>query len=322
MNKKASIIIPLYKEAKNFEQCIKSIVSQSLKELEIICINNNQNDEADKILQKFQKNDKRINIINKMEEGLGSAINAGLNAANAEYIAIINPNDYIDKKMHENLYKLAKKCDADIVKSPYSSLYQEEKKPEKINWQKRCKIPAWFFRINECPSFLAFHPSIFTSLYKRTFLNNNSIRFVEAKNNGFIDAPFHIETMLLAQKIIYTDTAYYYRRQKTLSSNGEKSFIFDRAEEISQILLKQKTRDKNVFANIYKRQLKLIATALDISKENSCVEIKDVSYEAQRRIEIIAKNMDEDIIKNNPYIDEFEKRFFSMLTNIKTKNTV
>ena len=83
MNKKASIIIPLYKEAKNFEQCIKSIVSQSLKELEIICINNNQNDEADKILQKFQKNDKRINIINKMEEGLGSAINAGLNAANA-----------------------------------------------------------------------------------------------------------------------------------------------------------------------------------------------------------------------------------------------
>ncbi len=321
MNKKISVIIPVYNKINSLEQCLKSITSQSLKELEIICINNSLSDEINKILEKFQRHDKRINIINKIDEGLGSALNAGLNKAGGEYIAIIYCDDYIDKKMYENLYKLAKKCDADIVKSPYYNVRSESQKPEKINWQKRCKIPAWFFRINECPSFLSFHPSIFTSIYKRTFLNNNSIRFVQAKNNGYIDAPFHIETMLLAQKIIYTDVPYYYKRKNSTEENIAS--IFDRLEEMSEILLKQRVKDKNIIANIYIRQLKLIKNILNTSLDDlNNIKAKNISYEIQRRIETILTSMDEDIIKNSPCINESERTFFSLLTSIKTKNTI
>ncbi len=324
MEKSISVILPVYNAADNLFRCIKSLQSQTFKDFEIICINSASSDKSSDILENFSKKDKRIKVINKINEGTGSACNAGINTACGKYLSIIEPNDFIHKKMFENLFALAEKSEADIVKSPYHKFEDDTtvlkdgfKLQNKVEWSKRCKIPNWFFRINECPSLLSFHPGIFSAIYKKSFLNNNSIRFVEARgNNSFIDMPFNIETLLLAGKIVYTDNSCYFHRVAPVKFSNPEDYIFpfDRIEEVLQILTRQKIKDKNIIANIYKRILKIINIVFEAYDKENSLNIKNMPYEIQLRIEKIILNMDEDIINNSLFIDDFERRFFNILT--------
>lgn len=327
MEKNISVILPVYNAYEGLFRCLKSLTMQTFKNFEIICINNSSSDLSLDVLENFSKKDNRIKIINKINEGTGSAYNAGINAANGEYLILAEPFDFYHKKTLENLYKLAKKSEADIVKSPYSKFIDNQEKIkggyeilEKTEWSKRCKIPNWFFRINECPSLLSFHPAIFATLYKKTFLNNNSIRFVETRGqnlptNSFIDLPFSIETMLLAKKIVYTDNIYSYHRKTMFDFQNIEECIslFDRIEEVFEILAVQKIRDKNITANVYKRALKLINLVFEGLDEQNKFDLKNMPYEIQLRIEKMIDLMDEDIINNSLFIDDFERRFFNFL---------
>lgn len=323
MEKNISIILPIFNACDSIFRCLKSLTSQTFKNIEIICINSGSNDKTADILENLARKDSRIRIINKINDGYGSACNIGINVASGEYITIIEPSGFCNRKMFENLFKLARKSEADIVKSPYYKFIDKPKIKssfeiqEKVDWNKRCKIPNWFFRVNECPSFLSFHPAIFSSLYKKSFLNNNSIRFVEARGqNSFVDMPFYIETMLLAKKIVYTDIAYYCHKSNEFDFQNLEDciFPFDRAEEVLQILAKQKIKDKNITVNIYKRILKLISIVFTILDKEEKFDIKNMPYEVQLRIEKIISSLDEDIINNNLYIDDFERRFFNILS--------
>ncbi len=324
--KKISIIIPVYNACEKLFRCLKSLQEQSFKDLEIICINSASSDKSLDILENFSKKDSRIKIINKINEGRGHACNTGINTAEGEYISIIEPYDFMHKKMFENLYKLAKKSEADIVKSPYYKFIDDKtnknsfKIQKRTDWNKRCKIPNWFFRINECSSFLSFHPGVFASLYKKTFLNNNSIRFVETRGynspvDSFIDMPFYTETMLIAGKIVYTDNPYYYHRNTILEFQDPKEYIFpfDRVEEVLQILIRQKVKDKNIIANVYKRILKVINIVFEALDTENSLDIKNMPYEVQLRVEKIISSLDEDIVNNSLFIDDFERRFFNIL---------
>ncbi len=331
MEKNVSIIIPVCNSEKYLSECLKSICSQTLKNIEIICINDGSNDSSFEILSSFEKKDERIRLVSKINEGFGCALNIGLNLAGGEYVGIVEPTDFVDKKMFEKLYALSRKCDADIVKSAYFKYFEktkvESEKKQKVSFEKYCKVPTWFFRIAECPSFFSFHPSIWSAIYKRTFLNNNSIRFVEAKNFSFVDNPFQVESMLLAQKIVYTGSAYYFRRQKLQcdiqNEVGISDFasLFNRADEMYEILARCKNKDRNILAHIYKRELGFIRHTLEAHVKTAKAplpldnyDIKNVPYEIQLRIEKALSRMDEDIIKNNPVFDTRERNFYNYLS--------
>jgi len=330
MEKNISIILPVYNAESGLFRCLKSLTAQSFKNIEIICINNSSSDKSLDILENFKRKDSRIKIINKMNEGYGNACNIGLNVAEGEYVSIIEAFDFTHKKMFENLFKLAQKSEADIVKSPYYKFEDNVKtakggfcarniEGKRVEWSKRCKIPNWFFRINECPSFLSFHPAIFSSLFRKSFLNSNSIRFVEARGqNTFVDMPFYIETMLLARKIVYTDNPYYYHRYKTFDSKNPEDYIlpFDRVEETFRILQRQKIKDKNITANIYKKALKIINKIISAINKDEEFNIKNMPYELQLRVEKIIAMMDEDIINNSLFIDDYERRLFNLLAPV------
>lgn len=323
MEKQISIIVPVFNAYDTLFRCLKSLICQTFKDIEIICIDNGSNDKSSEVLENFAKKDSRIKIINKINDGYGSSCNIGINAASGKYLSIVETSGLCHKKMFDNLFKLAEKSEADIVKSPYYKITDTNNVKNgfeiqnKVDWNKRCKIPNWFFRINECPSFLSFHPAVFSSLYKKTFLNNNSIRFVEARGqNSFVDMPFYVESMLSAKKIVYTDNPYYCHRHKTFSFQNLEDciFPFDRIEEVFQILIGQKNKDKNITANIYKRVLKLINIVFTALDREEKFDIKNMPYEVQLRIEKIISSLDEDIVNNNLFIDDFERRFFNLLT--------
>ena len=96
---KISIIVPVYNTEKFLEKCLNSLIKQTLKDIEIICINDGSIDNSLQILRKFANKDKRIQIINQTNSGLSIARNAGINKATGEYIGFVDSDDWVDLKL-------------------------------------------------------------------------------------------------------------------------------------------------------------------------------------------------------------------------------
>lgn len=308
MSYKISVIVPVYNVENYLSKCIESIINQSLKDIEIICINDGSKDSSKEILEKYQSEDERIIILNKSNAGYGAACNYGLKLAKGEYIAIVEPDDFIDSNMYNDLYNLAKSQNADIVKSSYYEYRDEnqQKDIKKINWTNDYEMPNYPFKIEECPQFLYFHPSIWSCIYKNSFLKTNNINFVEPKGAGWADNPFQVKTLCSAKKILYTDKAYYYYRITNPNSSSTVVNInnpFDRSNEIHEYLEKNNIKNENLLAHLYKREFSYIDIVL------SCITPDMINF-AYKKILNLLNRMDKNIINNNQFINSYEKQTF------------
>lgn len=125
---KISVMVPVYNTSKYLEKCLESIVNQSLKDIEIICVNDGSTDNSFEILKKFSNKDKRIIVINKKNGGLTSARNTALKIAKGEYCLNIDSDDWIEQGYFEVMYNKAKEDDLDIVISDFYKEFTAEKK--------------------------------------------------------------------------------------------------------------------------------------------------------------------------------------------------
>ena len=98
-----SVIIPAFNVEKYVEKCLQSVVWQTYKDLEIICINDGSNDETQRILEKYARLDSRVKILIQKNKSVSSARNLGLKNAKAEYIAFVDSDDIIGKNYMQNL---------------------------------------------------------------------------------------------------------------------------------------------------------------------------------------------------------------------------
>ena len=114
---KVSVIIPVYNVEKHLERCLDSVVNQTLKDIEIICVNDASTDNSINILKKYAQKDKRINIIDLPENlGAGNARNKALDIAKSEYIGFIDSDDFVDLDFYKKLYSKAKTENAQVAK--------------------------------------------------------------------------------------------------------------------------------------------------------------------------------------------------------------
>jgi hypothetical protein len=112
---------------------------------------------------------------------------------------------------------------------------------------------------------LYYHPSIWSCIYKRDFLNKHNIGFIEAPGAGWTDNPFQVQTMCLAERINYTPNAYYYwRRVNANESDDLKDYTlpFKRSDEIHKWLEENNIKDENILVNLYRRELAYIHLVL------------------------------------------------------------
>lgn len=314
---KVSAIVPVYNVEKYLEQCIESILNQTLQDIEVICVNDGSTDSSKEILERFAKQDSRVKLINKENGGYGSACNKGLAQATGEFISIIEPDDYIDENMYSDLYNLAVKNQADIVKSAYYEYNDPEDGAEyslnKIKWSEQYNMPEGeVFELKDCSQLLYFHPSIWSCLYKKDLLDKNNIKFVEAKGGGWVDNPFQIQTLCLSKRICYTDNAYYYYRLTNPNSSSNIvniSYPFDRSDEVHSFLQQESINDKNILAHLYKREFSYIHIILGGITAN-------LFGKAIKKIQEMINRMDCDIVYNNDNINEYERNFYE---NCKTE---
>lgn len=169
---KVSIIVPVYNAEKYLEKCLSSFINQTMKEIEIIMVNDGSLDNSVKIIQEYQKKDERIQLIQKENGGQASARNLGLTKATGEYVAFIDSDDYVELDMCEKMYQATKNSYYDIVCSDYYITKNDEDSYYKVFLKKNSgEISAEEYIFSGAAPWM--------KLYRRSFLINNQFQFPE-----------------------------------------------------------------------------------------------------------------------------------------------
>ena len=232
---KVSILVPIFNVEKYLRQCLDSVVKQSLKDIEIICINDGSTDSSLQIIEEYAKDDSRVVILNKTNSGYGDSMNKGLEKARGEYIGIVESDDWVDLDMFENLYDIAVTHTVDVVKSNfyfYSGLGNTNKKFALIHEPDADKV------INPIETNSVFFPqaAIWTGLYKKSFLNEHSITFLPSAGASYQDTGFNFKVWASATRAFLTNDAYlHYRIDNDNSSVKSKGKIYEVAGELKDM---------------------------------------------------------------------------------------
>ncbi|WP_318505200.1 glycosyltransferase family 2 protein [Bacillus sp. T3] len=125
MNQKVSVIVPIYNVEKYLNRCIKSILNQTYKNLEVILVNDGSLDKSGEIADSYSKMDKRIKVIHKENGGLSDARNAGMKQITGEYTIFVDSDDWLDEKMVEAQINISNQFQADIVQSAFYYAYDD-----------------------------------------------------------------------------------------------------------------------------------------------------------------------------------------------------
>ncbi|MGN0917631.1 MAG: glycosyltransferase [Oxalobacter sp.] len=294
---KVSVIVPIYNVEEYLHECLDSVINQTLTDIEIICVNDGSTDGSPEILKEYAERDARIKVIDKPNGGYGSAMNVGLKHVMGKYIGIVEPDDYISPDMYQRLYEEAEKHQADVTKSNYTNFFDlqnGENAPEPYvnDWfTGKRKSPESIFTIREYPDFLSFHPSIWSCIYRTSFIQKHRIDFQEIKGAGWADNLFQVKTMVLSEKIAYIDEAFYcYRRRNIDDAKDLKDFTipFKRTEEIRQWLNERNISDKGICANLTKRELNYIQLALRSITDSQLPEIVPYIERYQKQADMTA----------------------------------
>lgn len=253
-----SILVPIYNVEKYLEQCLDSLLNQTLKNIQIICINDGSNDGCPLILDEYAQKDSRIYLINQENKGYGSALNNGLKYVHADYVSIVEPDDFLSLNTYESFLVETKDYpQADIIKYAYWN-YNKQSGEEQISASNSSQLflPDKPFIITQYPQLLCYHPSIWSCVYKTTFLQENGLKFVEAPGAGWTDNPFFISSMCLAKSILWRNKKFYFYRQghATSSSNLKDCKIpILRLMDILDFVENNNVQDFGVLVYIYKR---------------------------------------------------------------------
>ena len=253
---KVSIVVPCYNVESYIDKCLKSIISQTLKEIEIICVNDGSTDSTLKRIQVYANNDSRIKIINKKNSGYGDSMNKGMAMATGEYLGIVESDDFIESTMFEKLYNVAVTHDADIVKSNFWLYWSKDERKKVYEYfaQKECDkviVPREY----DNSSLFGRKPSIWSAIYKRDFLKKYNIDFLTTAGASYQDTSFTFKAYMYAERMVCVYDAFLYYRQDNEGSsvnNIDKKidFIFKEYEEIASFIKKSQF-DKQHLYTVY-----------------------------------------------------------------------
>ena len=214
---KISIIVPIYNVNKYLNECLDSLQNQTLKHIEIICVNDGSTDNSLEIIMEYIK-DNRFIIIDKNNTGYGDSLNQGLNFASGEYIGIVESDDFVDINMFYSLYKFTLIHKIDIIRSNYF-FYWEENKKQIFYFNFLDNLYNKLFRPIDFPIIFFISPSIWAGIYEKNFLIKNNIKFLSTPGASHQDTSFSFKTLYKAKNILILNESFYYYRQTNLNSS-------------------------------------------------------------------------------------------------------
>ncbi len=218
---KISLIVPIYNSQNYLEKCIKSLISQTLKDIQIILINDGSTDNSEKIIKSFD--DERIVYISKNNEGIGKTRNLGIDKATGEFLAFVDSDDYLNEHFCEYMYQKAVNDDCDLVVCDFfedrNTLVGIKFKDFKDTNLRETPELINYINLGPC-----------NKLYKKSLFDDKSNRFEE--NLKYEDAPFVVKMLVSANRIgKVNDYLTYY----VIHSNSETTIRDKRMYDILEI---------------------------------------------------------------------------------------
>lgn len=219
---KVSVILPIYNVSQYLRQALDSVVNQTLRELEIICVDDGSTDDSLETIREYAQRDPRIVVITGPNGGYGKAMNKGLDRATGEYIGILEPDDYVDVHMFEDLYQIAVENRLDLVKADFYRFTQKADGQEQLQY---VYLDGTQTRYGELlnpsldPSCIRFTLNTWTGIYRRAFLEEHSIRHNETPGASFQDNGFYFQTFVYAQRAMIVNKPYYHNRRDNPNSS-------------------------------------------------------------------------------------------------------
>ena len=248
---KVSIIIPTYNVEMYLVECMESVVNQTLKDIEIICINDGSTDGSLEILKSYAQKDDRIVLVDKENGGYGIGMNIGLDKATGEYIGIVEPDDFIPLNMYSDLYEKAVENDLDFIKADFYR-FKRDSETEDMELVYNHLSPNKedynvVFNPSETPEAIRYIMNTWSGIYKRSFIEEFHIRHNETPGASFQDNGFWFQTFVYAKRGMIIDTPYYMNRRDNPNSsvhNKEKVYCMNvEYDHIRELLV----RDKEVW---------------------------------------------------------------------------
>lgn len=210
-----SFLMPVFNVEKYLPEALDSALGQILESIEIICIDDGSTDSSGRMLDAYAVREPRVRVHHRANGGYGSAMNLGLDLARGEYIAILEPDDFLDKHMLADLYQLAEKYRLDFVKSDFAMVEGEQGdyqvSPTHVYW--RPKMYGKVLSSQEKKELFRGYLAHWACLYRRSFLEKNHIRFNETPGASYQDTGFWFQTMVLSERVYLHDGCYYHYRQ-------------------------------------------------------------------------------------------------------------
>lgn len=253
-----SIIVPVYNVERYIKRGIESLLNQTLKNIEIILIDDGSTDNSRKICEKYANKDTRVNLIVQKNLGVSHARNLGIENALGDYIIFMDPDDEIDLRMCEILYSTMQKDDCDLVLCNFYKVIKEKKLPiilnypSKLNNSKEIKSLILDMIGNEIYGEETVMGCIWRGLYKKDFLLKHNIKFPQ-NIRPMQDLIFMIEYLSKCKSVnINKECLYYYYVNPNSAVTGYKKNLWDNNKKVCQLV--QELLQKNNFDSITKQR--------------------------------------------------------------------
>ena len=266
---KISIIIPVYNSEKYLRTCLDSITNQTLKDIEIIIVDDGSVDKSSEIYNEYLNKDDRIIVIKQTNQKQGAARNRGIEISKGEYIGFVDADDYVDLTFFEKLYETATRYEADMAIAGLIKVCAGKKK---YKW----KFESEKLLTSDYDKFILGHQiknaAPYNKIYKRDFIEKNQIRFKE--NVFYEDGPFTVQAVYYANKIITVPEVFYYYLKNptsTVNSKQTKKHINDALNAKAEILKFVKNHNFKLSQNAFhytKKVYKIFNLPILSIKEN------------------------------------------------------
>lgn len=251
---KISVIMPIRNTAGYIRECMESLVGQTLKEIEILCIDALSSDGTREILQEYADRDSRIHIYDDRKGSSGYANNYGMQKAKGEYLAIVEPDDFVAPDMYEKLYQAAKENNADVVRADYKVFFGDGSQREYID---KAVASADDYGKIHCPAdeqrLFQNDMSTWAGIISRELFDQGKVCHNETPGAAYQDNGFWFLTMAHARRLYYLPASgYRYRMDNPDSSIHNRGKLYAICGEYA--FIRRKLEQEGIFGkfvNVY-----------------------------------------------------------------------
>lgn len=238
---KVSVILPSLNVKEYISECIQSVCKQTLKEIEIICVDAGSTDGTLELIEHAGQGDSRIKLIKSPKKSYGLQMNLGVQHAQGKYIAIVETDDYILPDMMNFLYEVCERNDLDFAKADFYRFTRAENGEETRYLNKLTSKSEYYNRVINPrveKEVFTFVMNTWSGIYRKSFLEKEHIFHNETPGASFQDTSFWFQTFSKAKRVYFVNKPFYmnrrdnpnssvYSTKKTYAFCDEYAFLYD-----------------------------------------------------------------------------------------------